>query len=127
MKNRLPTTAAVHNVIKSVIILYSGWSWHEARISSKDHLYLIKKTCPLFHFYRHGENVPKDYNKAHDYLQKAADSELAEAMYELALMHYHGEGTAVDKVKAKHLLNSAASNGFDKADIEIRRLGLKAL
>ena len=34
MKNRLPASAAIHNMIKGMFVLYSSWSWQDVSLAS---------------------------------------------------------------------------------------------
>ncbi|PYE40977.1 tetratricopeptide repeat protein [Psychrobacter fozii] len=66
-----------------------------------------------------GEDVPKDYNKAAYWYEKAAEQEEAIAQIGLAMKYSSGEGVRQDSTKAAELFEKAAEQGFSDAQHNI--------
>jgi TPR repeat protein len=63
-----------------------------------------------------GHGIAKDDHKAVELYQKAADKGHANALYNLGLYHYYGEGgLAKDLKQAESLFKRAADLGHEKA------------
>jgi TPR repeat protein len=65
--------------------------------------------------YYKGEGVPKDYQKAGKWFQKAAEQEDAKAQYNLGVMYFKGKSVQQDYVQAHMWFNLAATNGLEDA------------
>lgn len=62
-------------------------------------------------WYLAGKHVKKNLKRALSYFQKAADEDVIEALYQLALHHESGIGTQQDTQEAYLLFVKAALNG----------------
>jgi TPR repeat protein len=69
--------------------------------------------------YYKGEGVPKDYQKAGKWFQKAAEQEDAKAQYNLGVMYGKGEGMLQDYQKAMKWLQKAAEQEDAKAQYNL--------
>ncbi|CCF79561.1 hypothetical protein HBZS_100090 [Helicobacter bizzozeronii CCUG 35545] len=63
--------------------------------------------------YEGDEDIPKDYAKAMQYYQKAADMGNSAAYTNLGIMYAHGKGVKPDKEKARQYYQKACNMGFD--------------
>jgi hypothetical protein len=62
-----------------------------------------------------GKGVTKDYLKALEWYQKAADRGSPEALFKLGQMYYEGTGVAKDLKKALDFTQKAADQGYKDA------------
>ena len=62
--------------------------------------------------YEFGEGVEKDYKKAFELYEKAANQGHSIAQNNLGLFYYHGRGVNKDKKKAIKLLSDSCNGGF---------------
>jgi TPR repeat protein len=76
----------------------------------------------LGELYYYGD-IPKDYYKAHYWLQKAVKNSVARAQYTLGLMYYRGRGLSRNHTKALKLFKKSAKQGFSEAKKYVRKLG----
>jgi TPR repeat protein len=72
--------------------------------------------------YDNGQGVARDYAEAARWSRKAADQGVAEAQFNLGVMHDNGRGVARDYAEAARWLRKAADQGFARAQC---MLGLK--
>lgn len=68
----------------------------------------------LGELYLNGEGVPKDYDKAREYLEKATD-EGGRVFWDLGVMYAKGLGVLVDKAQAAKYYQLACDKGYEKA------------
>ena len=66
--------------------------------------------------YYHGNGIPQNFIKAAVWFQRAFDNDDSSAMFVLGLMHYKGEGMAMDRPKGIQLITQAAGNGDEPAE-----------
>ncbi|MEM7362259.1 MAG: tetratricopeptide repeat protein [Bacteroidota bacterium] len=62
-------------------------------------------------WYLEGKHVKKNLKRAISFFKKAADEDVIEAVYQLALHHQSGIGTPQDAQEAHRLFTKAALNG----------------
>ena len=72
-------------------------------------------------WYLHGENVDKDLSKAVDLLEIAANGNVPEACFDLAICYEKPEGVAQNLEKAFQLYIKAALYGDDQSFFEVGR------
>jgi len=75
------------------------------------------------HCYADGLGVTQDWTQAFQWYRKAADLDLSEAQYNVALCYENGEGTRKDATRAMMWYAKAVQNGYTEAVDSIRRLG----
>ncbi len=94
----------------------------------------LKAAHQLGLFYREGKNVPKNFEKAFEWLESAADSDwirfrfklgLDEAQYELGVMMRDGIGRRADAGDAAAWFERAANQGHSLAQSALAELYLK--
>lgn len=73
-------------------------------------------------WYLFGRHVPKDYRKAFVLLKKAADRDIAEAAFDLAVCYEKGEGVKANASKAAAMYFRAMRCGDKSAAKELRRM-----
>ncbi|MFO0878199.1 MAG: serine/threonine-protein kinase [Gemmataceae bacterium] len=71
--------------------------------------------------YRDGDKIPRNYPRAIEWFQRAADQNYVEAMNNLGLMYCNGQGVPVNYARARQLFRQAADSGHILA---MRNLGL---
>ena len=69
--------------------------------------------------YLEGKRVPRDYQKAAEWIGKAAEAGHPEAQHDLGLMHYKGRGVELDYQKACEWFARAAEQGHVKAQYNL--------
>lgn len=69
-----------------------------------------------------GEGTQKDYVKAKEWYEKAAEQEYAKAQTNLGMMYSDGLGVRKDYVKAKEWFGKACDNGEQNSCAEYNRL-----
>ena len=79
----------------------------------------------LWRMYDAGDGVPRDKEKALDWLRKAADRNNVAAAYTLGMMYYRGDGLPRDIHKAASQLQKAAARGDEKALSAMRQDDLR--
>ena len=79
----------------------------------------------LGEFLAEGRLVPKNYEKAVNWLSKAAEQDYTQAQYMLGKMYYEGKGVWMDKAKGLRLLNIASEKGYKPATDYLRERGEK--
>jgi TPR repeat protein len=75
--------------------------------------------------YENGYGVDRDYGKAREWYQKAADKGNAYAMYNLGGLYENGNGVAQDYGKAREWYQKAADAGHADAKQGLKRLRRK--
>jgi TPR repeat protein len=76
--------------------------------------------------YHLGNGVPKDYELAVSWYQRAAQSGNPAAMYNLARMYETARGVAMDLAKARELYRTAAALGNASAKARLAQLAAGA-
>ena len=76
----------------------------------------------MAHMYQKGISVEKDYGKAIEYLQKAADLKDNVAQFNLALAYQKGQGVEKDYKKVIYWYKKSARNGNSIAKKAYRQL-----
>ncbi len=71
--------------------------------------------CNLGIIYKDGTGVIKDYNKAFEWFEKAANQNDGEAQHYLGLLYLLGYGTEKDVHKGKAWLEKSCKNEYQKA------------
>ncbi len=67
------------------------------------------------------------YKKAFSHLKIAAENNISNAQYNLALMYYQGDGVKQDIKKSAHWLEKAAKNGHEKAIQNVGRIYMQLM
>ena len=65
--------------------------------------------------YHKGDGVEQNMSKAFFWYEKAADSNLAIAQYNLGMIYFEGAVVEKDEIKAKELWQKAANQGLEVA------------
>lgn len=76
----------------------------------------------LLIFYRSGEIVNQDYEKALFWYFEAAVQEYPKAQYYVGLFYYEGYGVPQDKEKGLFWMTKAKQNGYSFADAFLKRV-----
>jgi len=69
----------------------------------------------------------QNYKAAFKPLQSAAENNISNAQYNLALMYYQGDGVAQDIKKSAEWLERAAKNGHERAITNIGRIYMQLM
>lgn len=77
-------------------------------------------TLGLMHL--RGDGTPKDYQKAHFWLRRAAATGHVQARYDLGAMYRNGEGVPVNREAAKALYLMSAQAGYPLAAQELAKI-----
>ena len=100
-----------------------AFTFFEKAATSKDE---YKGHAPAqFHLgdmYRRGQGVDRDYAKAVEWYQKAADQKYAPAQYNLGIMYGYGHGVGQDYTEAARLYKLAADQGYAEAQVRLATL-----
>ncbi|HET8687376.1 MAG TPA: tetratricopeptide repeat protein, partial [Methanosarcina sp.] len=72
--------------------------------------------------YTSGEAGETDYKKAFHYYQLALSKNHPSAVFGLAKLYANGQGTEKNVAKAKELLQSLADQGYEEAQLELKKL-----
>jgi len=80
-----------------------------------------RATYALATWYLHGEYVEKNVQKAIEYLEMAAQENIADAQYDLAVSYEKGNGVVQDEKKAFRLYLKASLNSDEQSIYEVGR------
>lgn len=72
--------------------------------------------------YATGRGVEKDYLKAVELYELAADQNLPQAQYSLGIMYENGKGVDRNLQKAEDLFHRAAAQGHDRAKSHLEKV-----
>jgi len=72
--------------------------------------------------YPRGDGVPKDFGKARELFQEAANQGNAEGQYNLGVVYARGDGVRQDLGKAADLYQKAANQGYEPAITQLKAL-----
>lgn len=72
--------------------------------------------------YVNGEGVEKDYSRAVELFQKAAEQGHLKAQTNLGVMYYKGEGVSADLIEARKWFQKAAQQGDENAIFNLERI-----
>lgn len=72
--------------------------------------------------YATGRGVERDYEKAVELYQQAAEQGLPQAQYSLGIMFENGKGVGKDLTRAEELFRKAAASGHERAVRHLEKL-----